>query len=72
MEHIPFLSHPQARLTKALERTIPELRQHMSIQFLADFYNLRNRRRGEKTSFFYEAFCVAAAKYEAQIGRAIL
>ena len=39
MEHIPFLSHPKARLTKArltkaLERTILELRQHMSIQAL--------------------------------------
>ena len=31
MEHIPFLSHPKAKLTKALERTILELRQHMSI-----------------------------------------
>ena len=41
MEHIPFLSHPKARLTKSLERTILELRQHMSIQALADFYDLR-------------------------------
>ena len=41
MEHIPFLSHPKARLTKALERTILELRPHMSIQALANFYNLR-------------------------------
>ena len=40
MEHIPFLSHPKARLTKALERTILELRQHMSIQALANFYDL--------------------------------
>ena len=40
MEHIPFLSHPKARLTKALERTILELRQHMSIQALANFYNI--------------------------------
>ena len=41
VEHIPFLSHPKARLTKALERTILELRPHMSIQALANFYNLR-------------------------------
>ena len=41
MEHIPFLSHPKARLTKALERTILELRPHMSIQALANFYDLR-------------------------------
>ena len=41
IEHIPFLSHPKARLTKALERTILELRPHMSIQALASFYNLR-------------------------------
>ena len=40
-EHIPFLSHPKARLTKALERTILELRPHMSIQALANFYDLR-------------------------------
>ena len=41
VEHIPFLSHPKARLTKALERTILELRPHMSIQVLANFYDLR-------------------------------
>ena len=40
MEHIPFLSHPKAWLTKALERTILELRPHMSIQALADFYDI--------------------------------
>ena len=40
-EHIPFLSHPKARLTKALERTILELRSHMSIQALANYYDLR-------------------------------
>ena len=32
---------PKARLTKALERTILELRPHMSIQALANFYDLR-------------------------------
>ena len=41
LEHIPFLSHPKSRLTKALERTILELRQHVSIKALADFYGLR-------------------------------
>ena len=41
IEHIPFLSHPKARLTKALERTILELRPHMSIQALSNFYDLR-------------------------------
>jgi len=41
MEHIPFLSHPKSRLTKVLERTILELRPHMSIRALANFYNLR-------------------------------
>lgn len=38
--NIPFLSHPKARLTKALERTILELRPHMSIQALANFYDI--------------------------------
>ena len=37
IEHIPFLSHPKARLTKALEWTILELRPHISIQVLANF-----------------------------------
>ncbi len=41
LEHIHFLSHPKSRLTKSLERTILELRQHMSIKALADFYDLR-------------------------------
>ena len=41
LEHISFLSHPKARLTKTLERTILELRPHMSIQALANFYGLR-------------------------------
>ena len=39
MEYVPFLFHPKARLTKTLERTILELRQHMSIQALANFYD---------------------------------
>ena len=37
MEHIPFPPQKKARLTKALERTLLELRKHMSIQALANF-----------------------------------
>ncbi|MGN0870368.1 MAG: transposase family protein, partial [Victivallales bacterium] len=31
MEELPFLSHPKTRITKALERTIIELRPEMTI-----------------------------------------
>lgn len=41
VEHIPFLSHPHARMTKALERTVLELRQHMSIRAVANYFHLR-------------------------------
>ena len=41
MEHIPFLSHPKARITRSLERTILELRPHMSILAAANYYQLR-------------------------------
>lgn len=41
MEHIPFLSHPKARLTRSLERTILELRPHLSIQAAANYFHLR-------------------------------
>ena len=41
LEHIPFLSHPKARMNKALERTILELRPHMSIRALAGYFHLR-------------------------------
>ena len=41
MEHIPFLSHPKARISKSLERTILELRPHMSLQALANYFHLR-------------------------------
>ena len=41
MEHIPFLSHPKARLTKSFERTILELRKHMSIRAISNFFHLR-------------------------------
>ena len=41
VEHIPFLSHPHARMTKALERTVLELRQCMSIRAVANYFHLR-------------------------------
>ena len=41
MEHIPFLSHPKARLTKSFERTILELREHMSIRAVSNYFRLR-------------------------------
>ena len=41
IENIHFLSHPKTRLTRSLERTILELRQHMSIQAVANFFQLR-------------------------------
>ncbi len=41
LEHIPFLSQPWARMTKSLERTILELRQHMSIRAVSDYFHLR-------------------------------
>ena len=41
IENIHFLSHPKTRLTSSLERTVLELRQHMSIQAVAKFFQLR-------------------------------
>ena len=41
VEHIPFLTHPWARMTKSLERTVLELRQHMSIRAVASYFHLR-------------------------------
>lgn len=41
MEHIPFLSHPKSRLTRSLERTVLELRPHLSIQAAANYFQLR-------------------------------
>ena len=41
IENIHFLSHPKTRLTSSLERTVLELRQHMSIQAVANFFQLR-------------------------------
>ena len=41
MEYIPFLSHPKARISKWLERTLLELRPHMSLRALANYFHLR-------------------------------
>ena len=41
MEHIPFLSHPKAQITRALERTVLELRQYMSLRAVATYFRLR-------------------------------
>lgn len=41
MEHIPFLSHPKAQISKALERTVLELRQYMSLRAVATYFRLR-------------------------------
>jgi len=41
MEHIHFLSHPKARITKSLERTILEIRQFASIQDIAKYFRVR-------------------------------
>ena len=41
MEHIPFLSHSKARLTKSFERTILEIRKHMSIRAVSKYFRLR-------------------------------
>jgi len=42
-EEIPFISHPKARITKELERTIIELRQEMSISAIAKYFDLNWR-----------------------------
>lgn len=38
IEPLPFLSHPEARITLAMERTLLELRPHMSIKSLSEFF----------------------------------
>ena len=40
VEELPFLSHPKARITKALERTILELRPEMTIHAISDYFHL--------------------------------
>ena len=42
VEELPFLSHPKARITKALERTIIELRPEMTIHAIS---NLKRKFR---------------------------
>ena len=39
-ERLNFLSHPKARITKSLERTVIELRAHMSISAIAGYFGL--------------------------------
>lgn len=41
LEYLPFLSQPWSRMTKALERTVLELRQHMSIRAVSGYFHLR-------------------------------
>ena len=40
VEELPFISHPQARITTALERTLVELRPDMSITALSRYYGV--------------------------------
>lgn len=42
-EHLPFLTEPKAKLTRALERTVVELRRAMSISDVAKLYGLDPR-----------------------------
>ena len=39
-ERLNFLSHPKARITKSLERTVIELRVHMSISAIAGYFGM--------------------------------
>ena len=41
IEHVPFISHPKARLSNEFERTILELREQISIRALANYFHLR-------------------------------
>jgi len=40
VEHLPFLSHPKARISLALERTIVELRSDMSISAISKHFGV--------------------------------
>ena len=40
VEELPFLSHPKSRITKALERTIIELRPEMTIHAISKYFHL--------------------------------
>lgn len=41
LEELHFLSHAKSRMTRSLERTVLELRKHMSIQALCRYFHLR-------------------------------
>jgi len=41
IEKFHFLSHPKSRITKALERTLIELRRHMSLRAVSEYFGLR-------------------------------
>ena len=40
MEKFGFLPHPKSRITKSLERTVIELREHMSISAISEYFGL--------------------------------
>jgi transposase len=40
IENLPFLPHAKARITKALARTLMELRPHMSISAISKYFNV--------------------------------
>lgn len=40
LEELPFLFHPKSRITKALERTILELRPEMTIHAISNYFHL--------------------------------
>ena len=40
VEELPFLPHPKSRITKALERTIIELRPEMTIHTISKYFHL--------------------------------
>lgn len=40
MEKFSFLSHPKSRIAKSLERSVIELREHMSISAIAGYFGL--------------------------------
>ena len=41
MEELHFLSHAKSRMTRSLERTVLELRKHMSIRAVCGYFHLR-------------------------------
>ena len=67
VDHIPFLSHPWSRMTKALERTVLELRQHMSIRAAAHYFHLRRHtvKELEKKHLKKKFHCIPTAHIKA-------